>query len=243
MIKEACLFFLINQFDTIMTMFKNLLLHFLKGILAGLAIGLGGFLYILMIHYVNGELGKVLGSILFSIGLFLVCTFRLSLYTGKIGLIYEKKQDKVFYISLPIMLIGNAIGAFLIGYICYFIFKDIDIMTTVKAVCDGRTTFSSFNDYLSCIVKSLLCGLCVYLAVYSFNKNRLKPLGISLLVFFVFVFVYSGFQHCIANMFYFGFGNHIQGLTFANLTLCILFNSLGPIFGVLLTRLVLVGKD
>ena len=39
---------------------KKQLLTFLKGVLAGLAIGVGGFLYILMIHYVKGELGNVL---------------------------------------------------------------------------------------------------------------------------------------------------------------------------------------
>ena len=215
---------------------KNVLTNFYKGILAGLAIGLGGFLYVIMIHFVPGELGKVLGSTLFAVGLFLVCTFGLSLYTGKIGLIYEGKQNKDYYFSLPVMLIGNAIGAFALGYICYFIFKDTEVMNTVNGVCLSRTTLNEFNDYLSCMVKSFLCGLCVYLAVKSFGLNRLKPLGIILLVLFVFIFVYAGFQHCIANMFYFGFGNHINGFTFVNLLFCILFNSLGPVTGVLLFK-------
>ena len=215
---------------------KNVLTNFYKGILAGLAIGLGGFLYVIMIHFVPGELGKVLGSTLFAVGLFLVCTFGLSLYTGKIGLIYEGKQNKDYYFSLPVMLIGNAIGAFALGYICYFIFKDTEVMNTVNGVCLSRTTLNEFNDYLSCMVKSFLCGLCVYLAVKSFGLNRLKPLGITLLVLFVFIFVYAGFQHCIANMFYFGFGNHINGFTFVNLLFCILFNSLGPVTGVLLFK-------
>ena len=217
---------------------KNVLTNFYKGILAGLAIGLGGFLYVIMIHFIPGELGKFLGSILFAVGLFLVCTFYLSLYTGKIGLIYEEKKDKDYYISLPVMLIGNAIGAFGLGYICYFIFRNTEVMNTViDRVCVPRTTLNSFNNYLDCVVKSFLCGLCVYLAVKSFGLDRLKPLGIILLVFFVFTFVYSGFQHCIANMFYFGFGNHINGYTFINLALCILFNSFGPVVGVFLFKL------
>ena len=219
-------------------MAKNLLLNFLKGILAGLSIGLGGFLYILMVHYVDGELGKVLGSTLFAIGLFLVCTFKLSLYTGKIGVIYEGKQTKEFYLSLPIMLIGNAIGAFGLGYLCFFIFRNTEIMDTVNSTCSIRTSLNSFNDYLSCMIKSLLCGFCVYMAVKLFALNRLKPLGISFLVFFVFVFVYCGFQHCIANMFYFGFGNHINGNMFINLALVILFNSIGPIIGVSIFNLI-----
>ena len=71
---------------------KFQLLSFLKGVLAGLAIGLGGFLYVLMIRFVPGEGGKVLGSLVFAVGLFLVCTFSLSLYTGKIGKVFEEKQ-------------------------------------------------------------------------------------------------------------------------------------------------------
>ena len=108
-------------------MIKRLSLIFLKGILAGLSIGLGGFLYILMIAFIQGELGKILGSLLFAVGLFLVCTFSLQLYTGKIGVVFEGKQEKEFYIGLPIMYIGNAIGAFALGYLCFFIFKDVEV--------------------------------------------------------------------------------------------------------------------
>lgn len=217
---------------------KTQLLSFVKGILAGLAIGLGGFLYVLMVHFVQGELGRVLGSLLFAVGLFTVCTCMLHLYTGKIGMVYEGKQTKDFYISLPVMLIGNAIGAFGFGFALWAIFKDTSVMETVNRICSSRTTLASFDDFLAVIVQSTLCGVCVYLAVKAFSLNRLKPVGILLLVFFVFVFVYSGFQHCIANMFYFGFGNHINGYTFINLAFCILFNSLGPVFGVLLVKLI-----
>ena len=219
-------------------MAKVLLKNFYKGILAGLAIGLGGFLYVIMSFALPNEYGKILGSILFAVGLFLVCTFYLSLYTGKIGVVYEGKQEKSFYWSLPVMLIGNAIGAFALGYLCYFIFKDSEVMNTVNNVCSIRTSLNNFQDYLSCMLKSFLCGVCVYLAVKSFAFNRLKPVGILLLVFFVFLFVYCGFQHCIANMFYFGFGNHISWNTLINLLLCITFNSIGPIIGVLLVKII-----
>ena len=218
---------------------KKALLALLKGILAGLAIGLGGFLYVLMIHFVPGELGKILGSLLFPVGLFIVCTFYLYLYTGKIGLIYEKKQDKDYYISLPIMLVGNAIGAFALGYLCYFIFKgNADMMATIKGVCESRTTLNTLDSWLSMIVKSLLCGLCVYLAVKCFALNRLRLIGIFLLVLFVFIFVYCGFQHCIANMFYFGFGNHMNIYTLVNLLMVILCNSVGPLPGVAIFKLI-----
>ena len=215
---------------------KNYLLTLLKGVLAGLAIGLGGFLYILMIHFVPGELGKVLGSLLFAVGLFTVCTFSLHLYTGKIGLVYEKRQTNTFYICLPIMLIGNAIGAIGLGYICYFAFRNLDIFQVALNTANARLSFNSFDDYLSCCIKSLLCGLCVYLAVKSFAYKRISIIGTLLLIIFVFIFVYCGFQHCVANMFYFGFANSWMWQTAVDLVLCILFNSIGPVIGVLLLK-------
>ena len=216
---------------------KTLGLHFLKGILAGLSIGLGGFLYIILCFAIPGEVGKILGSIAFAVGLFLVCTFGLSLYTGKIGIVYEGKQEKSFYFALPIMLLGNAIGAVGLGLLCYVIFRSTSVMDTVNAVVAVRTKLGGFDDYLSLCLKSFLCGFCVYVAVKLFNLNRLKPLGILGLVFFVFLFVYCGFQHCIANMFYFGFGGAYSWEVLANLGLCILFNSFGPILGVALFKL------
>lgn len=227
-------------------MFKKLALHFLKGILAGLSIGLGGFLYVLMRFLINGELGSILGSLLFAVGLFIVCTFSLSLYTGKIGLIFEEKKDLTFYLSLPIMLVGNAIGAIGLGYIFYFIFKDNadpNFMVSATNIANSRLVYNDFVDYLSTAIKSFLCGFCVYMAVKLFALNRLKPLGILSLVFFVFVFVYAGFQHCIANMFYFGLANRFVGETFINLALVIIFNSFGPIMGVVAFKLIKSAKS
>ena len=214
------------------------LLVLLKAIAAGACIGLGGFLFLAMNYALPNEGGKILGSIVFSVGLFLVCTFALWLYTGKIGCVFEKKQEKSFYISLPICLIGNAIGAVGLGYICYAFFKDTKLFITVHDAAMSRLQFETALNYVSFCLRSLLCGFCVYMAVKLFAYNRLKPLGIGMLVFFVFLFVYCGFQHCIANMFYFAFANEYGPMSFVSLALCIVFNSLGPILGVAVFRLI-----
>ena len=222
-------------------MLKFELKQLLLGILAGLAIGLGSFLFILCKAYIPGEWGSILGSILFAIGLFLVCTFSLSLYTGKIGLVFEKKQETKFYISLPVMFIGNAIGIIGLGYLCYAIFKDTDVYQSAVNATLARTAvfddFKEFTDILKTFFKGFACGLCVYLAVKAFAFNRLKPIGISLLVFFVFMFVYFGFEHCIANMFYFSMANGWTGGAFIDLLIVVLANSLGTIPGVYLLKL------
>ena len=222
-------------------MAKQILKHFLFGILAGLAIGLGGFLFILSKTFIPGEYGKLIGSIVFAVGLFTVCFFGLSLYTGKIGLVFEKKQETAFYISLPIMIIGNAIGAVSLGYLCYVIFKDTKLLETAVGATTSRTAsfdkIESFEPFLVTLVKGIACGLCVYFAVKSFNYGKIRHGGLFLLIFFVFIFVYFGFEHCIANMFYFSMANMWTAGAFINIALVILANSIGTIPGVMCLKL------
>ena len=77
---------------------------------------------------------------------------------------------------------------------------------------------------------SVLCGVCVYVAVFCFKLFKqwwLKVIGIFIPIF---IFVYFGFNHCVANMFYFAFGwNYGNPLSYLNLLIVTLGNSLGAI--------------
>ena len=109
----------------------------LFGIFAGLAIGLGSLAFTVATSFAVNEAGKVanewlmVGSALFSIGLILVCVLGLQLYTGKIGVVFDNREKLVENaINLPIMLVGNAIGAFALGIICHFIFMNVPEIAT-----------------------------------------------------------------------------------------------------------------
>lgn len=208
-----------------------------KGILAGLAIGLGGFLFTLMTYALPNELGKILGALLFPIGLSIVCIFKLFLFTGKIGLVFESKQTKDFYINLPLMYIGNIIGSLILGYICYAIFRNTDLFSRISAIAINKTNFDTgYEYYLMLIVKSLITGLCVYLAVKSYGLIKNKIISVSLIFVFIFIFVYIGGDHCVANMYYFSFANSWTGYAFLNIALATICNSIGTIPGVLLFK-------
>ena len=208
-----------------------------KGILAGLAIGLGGFLFTLMTYALPNELGKILGALLFPIGLSIVCIFKLFLFTGKIGLVFESNQTKDFYINLPLMYIGNIIGSLILGYICYAIFKNTDLFSRINAITINKTNFDAgYEYYLMLIVKSLITGLCVYLAVKSYGLIKNKIIGVFLIFVFIFIFVYIGGDHCVANMYYFSFANSWTGYAFLNIVLATICNSIGTIPGVLLFK-------
>ena len=54
----------------------------------------------------------------------------------------------------------------------------------------------------SLFVLGILCNIFIYIAVESFNKNP-HELGKYLGLFFgVMVFILSGYEHCVADMFY-----------------------------------------
>ena len=218
---------------------KNRLNVLFYGILAGVAIALGGTLFILSSAFIPNDFildKKLIGSLLFPVGLLLVCFFKLNLYTGKIGIAFRnKKIDKKglnVFAWLGYILLGNAIGAFLFGLIIY-LFTLIDpesvFSLTIKSVGEARVLDFSFNSIFQMSYKSILCGALVYIAIYFFNNLKTifgKVIGVVVPIAF---FVYVGLQHCIANMFYIAAGGAWNLGSMIGLLICILGNSVGAL--------------
>ena len=75
----------------------------LSGVTAGLLISIGGAVFL------SAE-NKVVGAVAFTIGLLSICYYGLSLYTGKVGYLFEK-HDKEALSVLFLGLLGNLIGS------------------------------------------------------------------------------------------------------------------------------------
>lgn len=210
------------------------------GVLAGLSIGVGGLCYTVIRACVPGPGGLALASLSFSIGLLSVCAFRFSLYTGRIGLYLEKKPTFWGGADLLAMLIGNAGGATLLGCLVHLSSRGTDLAATAEAIASARALpfveAPEFGDYLALCLRGAFCGLCVYLAVKCFAADRLGWRGTLLLVFFVFLFVHCGFEHCIANLYYFAAANRWGADAAVDLLFVTLFNSLGTLPGIALWR-------
>lgn len=218
---------------------KNRLIVFLYAILAGVAIALGGLLFILakaLIPENNIIAASLVGALLFPIGLLLVCYFKFNLYTGKIGMAFRnKKLDKkglnVFEWLINILL-GNAVGAMGFGLIIYaltFINKDSAFSTAVYSTGLSRSMAFNFEGIFNMTYRSILCGALVYIAIYLFNRldnNFGKVVGVVVPIAF---FVFAGFQHCVANMFYIAAGGIWNFNAFIGLLICILGNSIGAL--------------
>lgn len=195
--------------------------NFLLGILAGIAIAIGGMLYLICLTYVN----KYLGGVAFSVGLLTVCYFGLHLYTGKVGYFLENKKD--FILSLVIMFIGNAIGAIAFGYFLRVVgFNSGAIAKTIASVSSKKTIDygnGTGQSWWHMLVMGFMCCNLVFLGVDIYKKNKNWLIKIIGIVICVAIFVIMGMEHCIADLFYLAIGN-------AYIT-----NPLGSLLGILLS--------
>lgn len=198
-----------------------------KGILAGIMIAIGGTAYLSLEN-------KLFASVLFAIGLFVILTNNLNLYTGKIGYLVTNSTS-AYGKEVFTTLIGNFIGTF--ASACILKQTRLNIIAEAQSVSETK-----LNDSVTSIfILSLFCGLLMYLAVegYKSNDNFAKYLGVFLCVS---VFIICGFEHSIANMFYFTLANSWSLKAFAYLLIMILGNTIGGIFFPLTNKLINVNN-
>ena len=172
-----------------------------KSAAAALLIALG--------DYVLLKLGNPLGPFLFALGLLGVCYLGANLFTGKCGFLFEDKLDPL---DLIIILLANLLAGWLFGL--FFSLLDPEVASAAAGkVASWDFSFAFFG-------KSLLCGVVMYVAVKMYKAGT--PLGI---LFGIPLFIFCGFQHCIANVITLGVARAFSW----TLLLAILGNFLGAI--------------
>ena len=189
--------------------------YLVKGIYAGILIGIGGVAFLSLKN-------PIAGSFFFSIGLLTICMYGMNLYTGKIGYILINKFEYVY--ELLLSLIGNFIGTFFVGKVM--------LLTRFSSISKRALEMSNMklnDNLLSIFVLSMFCGMLMYIAVNNYKKvtNEIgKYVGIFMCVM---VFILCGFEHCVANMFYFSIASAYTWKTLLYLLIMILGNSVGSI--------------
>ena len=141
----------------------------ISAVFAGIAISIGTVVYL--------KTQGVIGSLLFSIGILMVCKFNLSLFTGKVSYISSIKQ--LPYIIT--ILVGNILGATIL-----LIFPSQEAYNIVVSKLD--------TSILQTFVEAALCNVLIYLAVESYKQN------VVITILSIAVFILCGFEHSIANV-------------------------------------------
>lgn len=188
---------------------------FVSGILAGACIALGGIAFLSLEN-------KVLGAMLFTVGLFCVCTFGLNLYTGKVCYIFQK--DKAYVLNIPIIWLGNLVGTAIVAAMVRAT-RMAGIAERAAGMCQTKLA----DNLLSIFILSILCNIFIYIGVENYNKNP-HELGKYLGMFLgIMVFILCGFEHCVANMFYFSVTGMWSGKTLLYLLVMTVGNAVGGV--------------
>lgn len=205
-------------------MLNQYLSIFRSAVLAGLAISLGGIVYL----KTNSDLT---GAIMFSFGLLTVVHYRLMLYTGKAGFFKMKPKnsdttslDELF---VPV-LIGNAVGCLIAGAMCWISLSDV--MSNAQALVEKRLD----AGFLVNFILAIPCGFIMTTAV-EFGKNeKFLPL-----LFGVPLFIVCGFRHSIADAFYYCASGLFSMELFLNWIFIVLGNFVGcNIYRVVMHKLI-----
>lgn len=210
--------------------FRYYLYILVKGILAGLCIGIGGWLYI---KARSTALTSITAAFLFPIGLILICNFGFFLYTGKICYLPMQMKEKnglSYGIQLVLGLIGNYVGATLMGVI---ISHTLEVPLFVNEMVNTKLDY----EWWKLIVLAIFCGLLIYFAVEAFAKLENIFGKYIVLIFCVAGFIICGFEHCIADMFYFALANQFSLQVIIATILIIIGNSIGGLLVPLIRRI------
>ena len=197
---------------------------FVGGILAGISIAIGGTVFLSLDN-------KVLGALFFTVGLFAVCTFGFNLYTGKVCYVFD--NDREYALGLPVIWLGNLCGAFLTAAAERATRIGPALAEKAAALCSVKLG----DGPVSIFLLSVFCNVLIWLAVEGF-KNNPHPAGKYLSLFFgVAVFILCGFEHCVANMYYFSMAGMWRWKTLGWVLVMTAGNSAGGVIFPLLRRI------
>jgi len=154
----------------------SLIKNFRHAVSASVLIGLGNCALL--------KVGQPLGPFLFALGLLAVCILGQDLFTGKCGFVVA---DKIPPKKLVLMLATNLLSGYLFGI--FLSYMDPSLQSVAMNKVEGFVVSFEF------FAKSVLCGMVMYLAVAIYRKQSVLGILIG-----VPLFIFCGFQHCIANV-------------------------------------------
>ena len=173
----------------------------LKSVAAGVMIGIGGAVFL-------AQKNPLVGALFFTVGLFTIVEFGFFLFTGKAC--YLLQSDKAALKRLPLIWVGNLLGTGLVS----LVLRAGRVAPAMMERASAMVSTKVGDSPLSLFVLGCLCNLLIYIAVEGYNKSRYEVGKYLALFFGVVVFILSGYEHSIADMFYFWMGNgwNAQGI-------------------------------
>lgn len=183
----------------------------LLGVFAGAFIAFGALAsQVVSVTIASASVARLLSACVFPAGLTMVLLAGSELFTGNCLLVIPVLQKKCSVASMlrnwVFVYIGNFIGALFVAAVSaaghVFSLFDGKLAESAAITAAAKMTISPGDAFL----RGILCNILVCIAVWiSFAANT--PGGKILGLFFpVMLFVLCGFEHSVANMYYFPAG-------------------------------------
>ncbi len=214
------------------------------GILAGVFIALGAYASTVASHGISDPgLQKFVAGIVFPVGLILVLVCGAELFTGNslLSVAWAEKRITTGQMvkNWSIVWIGNFIGA---AFIAILVFASGLLSTgTVGGYAVKVAATKASIGFGPAIASGILCNIIVCVSVWGSYAAKDVTGKIFMSFFPIFAFVIGGFEHCVANMYYFAIGllaktnpvfveaSHVSAEKLDNLTISGIFNNLIPV--------------
>lgn len=177
---------------------------FLGAVYAGFMIGIGGMIYLSVED-------KVVGALLFSFGLLTIVTQGFFLYTGKVGFIKSVREIK----DMLLIIAGNFAGTFIAAL--------MSRAAGLKISSAELAARKLANSIPHIFFLSMLCGVMMYLAIDNHRRSK----NLLFIIAPVMIFILAGFEHSIADMFYFHLAGCYTPKAFGYLAVMLLGNGIG----------------
>ncbi|MBR3236613.1 formate/nitrite transporter family protein [Candidatus Saccharibacteria bacterium] len=177
--------------------------------------------------------GKIVGALIFPVGLIMVVIAGSELFTGNnlmiTALLKKEITLKQLLKNWCLVFLGNFLGALIVTLLVVFSGLFDSISDTVIATATAKSNLG----FLEALFRGILCNFLVCIAVWmSFGAETIS--GKILAIFGpIMLFVLCGFEHSVANMFYGPAGLLVaakNGVALENLNLgMFLINNLLPV--------------
>lgn len=197
------------------------------GICAGGFIGLGALYYTIVASdpALSFATTRVLGGVVFSLGLVLVVIAGAELFTGNnlLAMAWADKKITTFELlrNWAVVYLANAIGAMGLAVLVYLADHGAGNGGAITAQYVEIAQAKLALPFGQAFFKGVLCNLLVCLAVWIALAGRSVVDKIVAVVFPISAFVAAGFEHSVANMYFiplgllYGGGDGSEWLRFA----------------------------
>lgn len=177
------------------------------GVMAGGFIAFGGEASNVAAHAItNVGLARVVAGLIFPVGLMMIVLVGGELFTGNCLLIMDIMDKKVTVAqvirNLVVVYFSNMLGAFIVTALTFwsrqFNYSSGLLGAYTIKVAVGKCSLDFFPAFCS----GILCNILVCIAILMAGTAKDIIGKLFAILFPILAFVTSGFEHCVANMFY-----------------------------------------